>query len=207
MVIVLYLTINMGGVEMVFNKAKLVLLVFITLFLLPNISVADRFSNLNLVVQWKGKGGFEFPSGKIANLLPPGAGGCFVTDMVNPKTGWTIGKGYDCLLGAPNPVGDGGGFTITTAYVLEFKNQGTIVTVNNVTVQPALDAPPEETGITHIVGDFPAEQTIYSGSRRFKKAEGSVRVSGGNDLRELDLLSPETSFITFDYLFVVSFDD
>ncbi|WP_455219269.1 hypothetical protein [Kaarinaea lacus] len=192
---------------MVINKLKWALFILIALFLLPCTSVAGGFSNLNLVVQWKGKGGFEYPPGKIAHLLPPGAGGCFVTDMINPKTGWTIGKGYDCLLGAPNPVGDGGGFTITTAYVLDFKNQGIIVTVNNVTVQPALDAPPEETGITHVVGDFPSEQTIYSGSRRFKKAQGSVRVSGGNDLRELDLLSPETSFITFDYLFVVSFDD
>ena len=190
------------------NKAKLVFVVFFMVFFLPGISVAGSgFSNLNLVVQWKGKGGFVFPPGNIAKLLPPGAGGCFVTDMINPRTGWSIGKGYDCLLSSPNPVGEEGGFTITTAYVLDFKNQGAIVTVNNVTVQPALDALPEETGITHIVGDFPAEQTIYSGSRRFKKAGGSVRVSGGNDLRELDLLSPETSFITFDYLFVVSFDD
>ena len=94
-----------------------------------------------------------------------------------------------------------------TAYVLDFKSQGAIVTVNTVMVQPALDALPDDTGITHIVGDFPAEQTIYSGSRRFKKVEGSVRVSGGNDLRELDLADPVSSFITFDYLFVVSFDD
>lgn len=192
---------------MAIKKAKLVLLVFFTLFLLPHTTVADRFYNLNLVVQWKGKGGFEFPPASIAKLLPPEAVGCFVTDMVNPKTGWTIGTGYDCLLGEPNPIGVEGGFTITTAYVLDFKRQGTIVTVNNVTVQPALDASPEETGITHIVGDFPAEQTIYSGSRRFKKAEGTVRVSGGNDLRELDLNDPVHSFITFDYLFVVSFGD
>ncbi|WP_455208396.1 hypothetical protein [Kaarinaea lacus] len=188
------------------NKVKFVLAVILTLFLLPCTAFAERFANLNLVVQMKGRGGFEFPPPNIAHLLPPGAGGCFVTDLVNPKTSWVIGKAYDCLLGAPNPVGVEGGFTIQTAYMLDFTGQGTLVTVNEVTVQPALDALPDDTGITHIVGDFPAEQTIYSGSRRFKKAEGSVRVSGGNDLRELDLASPETSFITFDYLFVVSLE-
>jgi hypothetical protein len=189
------------------NKVKLISLVFLTLFLLPYTAFADRFTNLNLVVQMKGRGGFEYPPAKLAHLLPPGAEGCFVTDLVNPKTSWVIGKAYDCLLGAPNPVGDEGGFTIQTAYMLAFTGQGTLVTVNEITVQPALDASPDDTGITHILGDFPAEQTIYSGSRRFHKTEGSVRVSGGNDLRELDLASPETSFITFDYLFVISIDN
>lgn len=193
---------------MITNKIRLAFIVFFTVFLLlPHTAFADNFSNFNLVVQMKGKGGFEYPPAKLAQLLPPGAGGCFVTNLVNPKTEWVIGKAYDCLLGAPVFVGDEGGFTIQTAYMLDFKGQGTLVTVNTVTVQPALDALPDDTGITHIVGDFPTEQTIYSGSRRFKKATGSARVSGGNDLRELDLLNPETSFITFDYLFVVSFSN
>jgi hypothetical protein len=192
---------------MTINKTTLALFVFCALLLTPFITFADRFADHNLVVQMKGRGGFEFPSARIAHLLPPGASGCFVTDMLNPKTGWTIGKGYDCILGEPQPQGDGGGFTIQTAYVLDFKRQGSIVTVNNITVQPALDASAEDTGISHLVGDFPVEQTIYSGSRRFKKAQGSVRVSGGNDLRELDLTDPVNSFISFDYLFVVSFAD
>jgi hypothetical protein len=194
-----------GGFEMATYRLKSVVLVFFIICLLPYAAFADRFLNLNLVAQMKGRGAFEIPPDTIAQLLPPQASGCFVTDLVDPDTSWVIGKAYDCLLGAPVFVGDEGGFTIETAYVMDFQGQGAIVTVNNVTVQPALDAPPEETGITHIVGDFPAGQTIYSGSRRFKNAEGSVRVSGGNDLRELDLTSPETSFITFDYLFVVSF--
>ena len=188
------------------NKTTLALFVFCALLLLSFTAFAGRFSDNNLVVQMKGRGGFEFPSARIANLLPPGASGCFVTELVNPKSGWTIGKGYDCLLGEPQPQGEGGGFTIQTAYVLDFNRQGALVTVNNITVQPALDAPAQVTGISHLVGDFPTEHTIYSGSRRFKKAEGSVRVSGGNDLRELDLSDPMSSFITFDYLFVVSFD-
>ncbi|MCI0508235.1 MAG: hypothetical protein L0Z73_19340 [Gammaproteobacteria bacterium] len=190
---------------MAIKRMKFLLLVFVTIVLLPPAAIADRLLNLNLVVQMKGRGGFEIPPDDIAQLLPQGAGGCFVTDLADPDTSWIIGKGYDCLLGAPVFVGGEGGFTIETAYVMDIRNMGAIVTVNNVTVQPALDAPPEETGITHIVGDFPAGPTIYSGSRRFKNSEGSVRVSGGNDLRELDLTSPETSFITFDYLFVVSF--
>jgi len=188
------------------HTAKFIMYIFAALLLIPGTVLAERAVDLNLVVQMKGRGGFEFPPPNLAHLLPPGAGGCFVTDLVDPKTGWAIGRAYDCLLGAPNPVGDGGGFTIQTAYMLNFTGQGTLVTVNEVTVQPALDALPDDTGITHIVGDFPAEQTIFSGSRRFKKAEGSVRVSGGNDLRELDLASPETSFITFDYLMVISLD-
>jgi hypothetical protein len=188
------------------QNIKLILCAVLALFLVPATALAERAVDLKLLVQMKGRGGFEFPPPNLAHLLPPGAGGCFVTDLVDPKTGWTIGRAYDCLLGAPNPVGDEGGFTIQTAYMLDFTGQGTLVTVHEVTVQPALDAPPDETGITHIVGDFPSEQTVYSGSRRFKKAEGSVRVSGGNDLRELDLASPETSFITFDYLFVVSLE-
>lgn len=188
------------------HSLKFMLFIFIVVLLLPASASAERAVDLKLVVQMKGRGGFEFPPPNLAQLLPPGAGGCFVTELVDPKTGWAIGKAYDCLLGAPNFVGDEGGFTIATAYMLDFIGQGALVTVHEVTVQPALDAFPDDTGITHIVGDFPAEQTIFSGSRRFKKAEGSVRVSGGNDLRELDLTSPETSFITFDYLMVISLD-
>ena len=185
---------------------KFIVYVFVALLLMPVTVSAERAVDLNLVVQMKGRGGFEFPPPNLAHLLPPGASGCFVTDLVDPKTGWAIGRAYDCLLGAPNFIGNEGGFTIATAYMLDFTGQGTLVTVHEVTVQPALDALPDETGITHIVGDFPAEPTIFSGSRRFKKAEGSVRVSGGNDLRELDLTSPETSYITFDYLMVISLD-
>jgi hypothetical protein len=196
-----------GEFKMNISRGNIVWFVLFSIFIYANTALAERFSDLNLVVQMKGKGGFEYPSPKLARLLPPGAGGCFVTNLVNPNSDWVIGKAYDCLLGAPNPIGEEGGFTIQTAYMLDFQGKGTLVTINTVTVQPALDASPEETGITHIVGDFPAEQTIFSGSRIFKKAKGSVRVSGGNDLRELDLLSPDTSFITFDYIFVVSLGD
>jgi hypothetical protein len=167
----------------------------------------DRASDFNLVVQWQGKGGFEYPPHKIANLLPPGASGCFVVDMIDPSSGWHIGRGYDCILSGPMPVGDEGGFTIDTAYVFEFFKHGTIVSVHNITVQPALDASADETGITHILGDFPTENTIYSGLGKFRNATGKVRLSGGNDLRELDLTDLPNSFITFDYLFVLSLDD
>lgn len=187
------------------GKFKTLMLFSLIVVLMLPISVsAERAVDLNLVVQMKGRGGFEYPSPELAHLLPPGAGGCFVTDLLDPKTGWTIGRGYDCILGAPNPVGDEGGFTIQTAYMMDFTGQGTLVSVHEITVQPALDALPDETGITHVLGDFPAEQTIYSGTNRFKKAKGSVRLSGGNDLRELNLEDLVNSYITFDYLFVIS---
>ena len=151
---------------------KFMLFIFIVLMLLPLVASAKHAVDLNLVVQMKGRGGFEYPPPKLAHLLPDGAGGCFVTDLVDPKTGWTIGRGYDCILGNPVPIDINcpqGGFTIETAYMLDFTGQGTIVTINNVTVRPTGDIYPEETWISHVVGDFPAEQTIYSGSRRFHK--------------------------------------
>ena len=184
-----------------------ILTTIVWLLLFPLNVFAAHASDSNLVVQWQGKGGFEYPPKKIANKLPPGASGCFTVDMIDPRTSWLIGKGYDCILSEPMPVGNEGGFTIDTAYVFEFFRHGTIVSVHNITVQPALDAPPEDTCITHILGDFPTENTIYSGSGKFKKAKGKVRLSGGNDLRELDLMDLVNSFITFDYLFVISLDN
>jgi hypothetical protein len=195
-----------GENEMLKHIVKFIAYVFVALLLIPVTVSADRAVDLNLVVQMKGRGGFEFPPPNLAELLPDGAGGCFVTDLVDPKTGWTIGRGYDCILGAPNFIGVEGGFTIQTAYMLDFTGQGTLVSVNEITVQPTLDALPEETGITHVLGDFPVEHTIISGTRRFKKAKGSVRLSGGNDLRELNLDDLLNSFITFDYLFVISLE-
>lgn len=153
----------------------------------------------DLVVQWKGTG--------TAGVLPPGVGGdvvpvgteCVIVEMVDPRTGLSIGTGYDCIVGM-TPVGDG--LEVTTYYIFAFFKSGSIISLNTLTVQPVVDQGSIDAGMTHILGDFPfaGENTIQGGTKKFLGAEGNARVSGGVNLSNF----PDT--IEFDDLFVITLE-
>jgi hypothetical protein len=64
----------------------------------------------------------------------------------------------------------------------------------------AMVAPTAHAGNTHLIGSFPANNTVVDGTGRFHKTSGRVRVSGAAELSQY----PEQ--IVFDHLFVMDFD-
>ena len=120
---------------------------------------------------------------------------CFDMDLVDAKTGNVIGRGSDCLSDIA-PSGDGGGLMMTATTFFYFPG-GTIVSRGRVTVQPVLSGSPE---FTHITGAVPSayENNVIYGDGKFKKAYGSVRLSGAVNMSNLDV-----GVIVFDCVFVL----
>jgi hypothetical protein len=103
---------------------------------------------------------------------------CFKMPLVDPESGKVLGKGIDCLnfdpsFPGPTLVADAVSFFI-------FKKQGTLVTKGKITLQPFVagfgngGTPPR----THITGGIPSEPNIVHGTKRFRGAQGTVRLSG-----------------------------
>ncbi|MGD8568514.1 MAG: hypothetical protein PVJ39_10530 [Gammaproteobacteria bacterium] len=157
------------------------------------------------IVQWKGVGEQVTLPAHIGRDVVPAGITCYKVPMVMPQTGIRIGTGFDCITnpGSLPAVGEG---TVTTYYIFAFQGRGTIISENRVVVRSALDSdelnpvpmgsPPANENFTHILGSFPSENTVVGGTRKFRKAEGKVRVSGGVSLADF----PNT--IVFDDLFV-----
>jgi hypothetical protein len=157
------------------------------------------------IVQWKGVGEpVTLPAHIGRNVVPAGIT-CYKVPMVMPQTGIRIGTGFDCITnpGSLPAVGEG---TVATYYIFAFRGRGTIISENRVVVRSALDSdemnpvpigsPPVNENLTHILGSFPSENTIVGGTKKYRKAQGKVRVSGGVSLADF----PNT--IVFDDLFV-----
>lgn len=121
---------------------------------------------------------------------------CFEMDLIDAKTGNVIGNGSDCLSGI-TPSDSDNGMSLTATTFFHFPG-GTLISRGQVTVQPVLDG---SEGYTHVTGAVPpptANNVIY-GDRKFKKAAGSVRLSG---LVNLAALASE-GMITFDCVFII----
>jgi hypothetical protein len=166
----------------------------------------------NLLVQFKGEGSaLPIIPDEIMAALPAAPILCLKMPMIDPRTGWQVGNGYDCVIELGFDPAMGGGGPVRTAYVLEFVGRGMLVTDSHIAVQPnEWDAQSYiDLGggalfpVTHMISDMPVapEQNIFSGTRGFASAAGRVRVSGGNNLERLGL-----GIIVFDYLVVVEFD-
>lgn len=154
-----------------------------------------------------------------ANAVPEGNGFCFPgLDLVDLKTNQVIGTATDCLSDiAFSPVS--GGMSLTGTTTFNFR-QGSLTSHGRTTVQPILDLAGEplidlvapngvdnQDGFTHTTGaPAPAGNNILAGSgtRAFKNATGTVRLSGLVDLRSF-LLTAGTP-ITFDCIFVIDLD-
>ena len=182
-------------------KRHITIALFVAVFSFVIAPLTAQAIGINLVVQWKGTG--------TAGVLPPGVGGdvvpvgteCVIVEMVDPRTGLSLGTGYDCIVDM-TPVGHGGdGIKVTTYYIFAFKD-GSIISLNSLTVQPVVDQGSIDVGMTHILGDFlfVDENSIQGGTKRFYNATGNVRVSGGVNLNNF----PDT--IEFDDLFVITLE-
>jgi hypothetical protein len=106
----------------------------------------------------------------------------------------------DCLANI-TAVSDGVALVGTTFFNLP---GGTIVTQGNTTVMPRTTGPgtleSNLTAFTHITGANGTGNAVLAGTGRFRRASGTVRLSGQVDL------SAFPGFAIFDCLFVIDLD-
>lgn len=127
---------------------------------------------------------------------------CFDLNLFNAKNGRLVGTATDCLSDI-TPMGSGLALIGTTTFRLP---QGTLVTRGATTVQPVTQPTMTAAGdpITHITGAAAPGNSILEGTKRFKNAEGSVRLSGMVDLTNFGGQPGDPIF--FDCLFVFDLD-
>ena len=125
---------------------------------------------------------------------------CFTVDVVDVKTNKVIGEALDCLSNIDS-VTDDPGIKLTGTTIFNFP-QGQLVSRGLTTVQPILHG---ANGFTHTTG-APAPlvgSNIIDGTKAFKNASGTVRLSG---LVNLASFTGEGTPATFDCVFVVNLD-
>ena len=127
---------------------------------------------------------------------------CYEVDLIDLKDQKRIGTAVDCL-SVQEGIGDFAFIRLigTTTFHLKkgsFTTQGytTVASVQQPTVSPSVGA------ITHFTGAAGVENAVISGTKKFKKAKGTSRLSGLVNLSKL----LETGEITFDCIFVVDLD-
>jgi len=158
--------------------------------------IKDKNKGKNIVVVLAGTGegydGFDqFAQFELDQL----GATCFDMNMFDAKTGKVIGRGSDCLSNlTPSATDDGMKVTATTFFYFP---GGTLVSQGLVTVQPVLHGSPEFTHITGAVPS-PSDNNVIYGDRKFKKAAGSVRLSGAVNLSRFS-----EGLIFFDCVFVI----
>ena len=131
---------------------------------------------------------------------------CHDVDLFNAKNGQRIGTATDCLSNFSDPpLASGTALVGTTTFWLP---QGKIVTQGRTRVQPAAPTTITTTDghlITHTTGASADGNSILEGTKRFKNATGTVRLSGLVDLAKFSGKDDGGS-IFFDCLFVIDFD-
>ena len=130
---------------------------------------------------------------------------CHNVDLFNAKNGKRIGTATDCLSNFANPALPSGTTLVgTTTFWLP---QGKLVTQGRTRVQPAAPTTITTTDghpITHTTGASAAGNSILEGTKRFKDATGTVRLSGLVDLE--NFTGNDEGSIFFDCLFVIDLD-
>jgi hypothetical protein len=121
---------------------------------------------------------------------------CFDLDLVDIKTGNTIGSASDCLSEIAGSGSDNG--IMLTGTTFFFFPGGTLISQGLTTVQPVLHGSAD---FTHITGAVPSpgDDGVIYGDGKFKKAAGPVRLSGAVNL---SLLASD-GLITFDCVFII----
>ena len=161
----------------------------------PEAPADTKATPRNIVVALKGTAvgemqRLETPSGPVDAL-------CFEVDMIDVNTGEVVGRGVDCLT---NVTPNGAGLSLIDYPIFEFP-YGTIIAESPVSVRPVEVPFPD---VTHLTGSFPAfagENNIVFANGRFEGRTGSVRMSGGVDMSQLETLGQ----ITFNCIFVIDF--
>ena len=143
-----------------------------------------------------------------AAMVPDPDGGvmeanCFEVDLFDLKNQRQIGRAVDCLT-VQEVIGDFDVIKLigTTTFHLpqgSLTTQGftTVSTVKQPTVSPLVG------DITHITGAAGTGNAIIDGTKEFKGATGTSRLSGLVNLMDLNTIGE----ITFDCIFVVDLDD
>jgi len=184
------------------NRTNLFLVILVAL-LSASGAHAGGFGK-NIVVVLKGtatadvSGGHFYQLGLDEELAELGGATCFDMDLVDARTGWVIGTGADCLsLVTPSKTDSGMSLTATTFFYFP---GGTLVSQGLVTVQPVLTNKTENPQFTHVTGaaPLPSEKNVIYGDRRFRKATGSVRLSGLVNLSQFN-----AGVIDFDCVFII----
>ncbi|WP_126456978.1 hypothetical protein [Sulfuriflexus mobilis] len=122
---------------------------------------------------------------------------CFDVELFDLSNGLQIGTATDCL---SDIVDNGGSIQLVATSFFNFTGGSQLVSRGLTTVQPILHG---ASNFTHITGAEPSGgNDVISGSRRFRSAQGSVRLSGLVNLAELNTLGQ----ISFDCIFVVNLD-
>lgn len=169
------------------------LFTFVVLCLLAPITAKN---NLTVAVRGTGMG--------VPDLVPDIDGDgqddpamCFEVDLVDVKSGRTIGTAVDCLSNI-TPVGDGMALVGTTYFHFP---EGVLVTRGLTSVQPTTIG---SVDFTHITGAVPSpdDNSVLNGTGRFHKASGAARLSGAVNLSALG----SDGLITFDCIFVIDLD-
>ncbi len=181
--------------DKIMKKLMLVLLLVFAFPLYGGSIVQAQAIPKNVVVVFTGTATGEFRD--IGGITMD----CFDVDITDPVSGRILGTGTDCLdLNSIAPIGDDGGFTINNTQFFHLP-RGTIVTAVVTTIQPAGVGSP---GVTHITGAVSAdgENQVINGDRRYRNAQGRVRLNGGVDMTFFG----GSNIITFDCVFRIDFD-
>ena len=175
-------------------KTNIFLVILVTLLSASGANAAGIGNNI--VVVLAGTGEAHPGDEQFAQFgLPPLGATCFDMDLFDAKTGNVIGRGSDCLSGITPSDSDNG--LMMTATTFFYFPGGTLVSRGLVTVQPVLHGSPEFTHMTSAVPS-PSDNNVIYGDGKFKKAAGSVRLSGAVNLSGFG-----DGVIFFDCVFVI----
>ena len=197
------------------RKTSILALLFISLYILTNVSIADETHHQNpfgagerLLIKLVGWSEAYTPgSGGNIDSVPNVKGDvvCHDVEMVDLQSNEVIGISTDCFSDAEPDSGGGAGFVGTT--FLNFPN-GTIVAQGQFTAQPVLRETTTITGvpITAITGAATDGNSIIGGTGRYKNSTGNIRISGMIDSTNYTFSAGDPLY--FDCIFEIQlFDD
>jgi hypothetical protein len=186
---------------------KSILIIFVSICLGASFNVSakkksDKHLVLNLIGTSTGYAGWV-PDHTGDGVDDPAT--CFDVDLWDLKKNKKVGKATDCLsdltpFGGVDLLGTA---LIGTTY-FNMGKKGTLITRGNTSVQPVghLTVTPHGQNITHTTGASSDENAILGGTRKFKNATGTARLSGMVDLTYL----MSEGKISFDCIFVIDLE-
>ena len=189
------------------KKSMIMIVVSICLAVSFNVS-AKKKSDKHLVLNLVGTGEmYERLVPDIDGDLNDDPAFCFDVELFDLKKNKKIGKATDCLSKITPAGGNLEGITLVGTTYFDMGKKGTLITRGNTTVQPALQSTvtPKGQDITHITGASSAENAvIMGGTRKFKNATGTSRLSGMVNLANFGGMVDDP--ITFDCIFIIDLD-
>lgn len=183
------------------KKINILATLFIVIFTLSNVAIAENdetsYSGDHQHLMLKLAG-----TGSMYKRAVPGyeeEAMCFDVDLVDMKSGETIGTATDCLSDV-QPKGDGMSIVGTTLLNMP---EGSFVIRGKISAQPVLEETILESGqvITHITGASNTENSVIGGTGIYEYSTGTVRLSGLVDMANFD--ANEGDLVVFDCLLYI----